>query len=200
MVFATSIRSGQWALAVPTARRIATDRRYGGDRPRVAAPFVQQPGLREQIASRTDAGDAATAACRRPNEGESSRTLHRRRHALAARDQQRGHAAGRTQAMRHQAHARRTAHLAGFGSNQFDRRRPRGDPPGDVKRGDWPAAGVCAAAWLGCASGRQDDGAGSPQHAAPATLARLRDLTAGTRQQRQAAIDRAARRLQSLPL
>ncbi|PYF03591.1 hypothetical protein BJ122_10682 [Rhodopseudomonas faecalis] len=37
--------------------------------------------------------------------------------------------------------------------------------------------------------------AGSPQSAAPETLAKLRDLTAGAREQRQAAIERAARRL-----
>ncbi len=42
--------------------------------------------------------------------------------------------------------------------------------------------------------------AGSPQTAAPATLARLRDLTAAARQQRQAAINRAAHKLQSCPL
>ena len=37
--------------------------------------------------------------------------------------------------------------------------------------------------------------AGSPQSAAPETLAKLEDLTAGVRAQRQAAIERAARRL-----
>ncbi len=42
--------------------------------------------------------------------------------------------------------------------------------------------------------------AGSPQTAAPATLAQLRDLTAAARQQRQAAIYRAAHKLQSCPL
>ena len=37
--------------------------------------------------------------------------------------------------------------------------------------------------------------AGSPQSAAPETLAKLRELTAGVREKRQAAIERAARRL-----
>ena len=42
--------------------------------------------------------------------------------------------------------------------------------------------------------------AGSPHTAAPAILARLGDLTAAARQQRQAAINRAARKLRSCPL